>query len=54
VDLATLGVEIAFAICFAWSFATWARQRDPVSREVTLVFTALGSTILLTDRKSVV
>ena len=42
-----LVIEVSFAIILAWSLRTWIRQRDPISREVTLVFSALGSIFLL-------
>jgi signal transduction histidine kinase/CheY-like chemotaxis protein len=48
-----LTVELIFAIVFAWSLATWVRRRDPISREVTLVFSALGSLFLLAIVKQV-
>jgi signal transduction histidine kinase/DNA-binding response OmpR family regulator len=43
----TLVIEVSFAIVLAWSLRTWIRRRDPISREVTLVFSALGSIFLL-------
>jgi signal transduction histidine kinase/DNA-binding response OmpR family regulator len=46
-DPITLAVEAAFAVVFAWSLVTWIRRRDPISREVTVVFSGLGSLFLL-------
>ena len=43
----TFLIEGIFAIVFAWSLVTYLRRRDPLSREVTLVFSALGSLFLL-------
>ena len=48
-----LVVEVGFAVIFGWSLITWIRRRDPISREVTLVFSALGSFFVLAIVKQV-
>jgi signal transduction histidine kinase/DNA-binding response OmpR family regulator len=42
VNLLTLAVELAFAALFVATLATWLRRRDPLSRDVMLIFAAVA------------
>jgi signal transduction histidine kinase/CheY-like chemotaxis protein len=41
-DMATLAVEVAFALLFVHATVTYLRRRDPLQRDVMLVFTAMA------------
>jgi signal transduction histidine kinase len=41
-DVATLVVEVAFALLFIHALVTYLRHRDPLQRDVMLVFTAMA------------
>jgi signal transduction histidine kinase/DNA-binding response OmpR family regulator len=46
-DLLTLTTEALFGLVFVWSAVGWARRRDALSRDVVLVFAAMGAIFLL-------
>src|SRR5438552_17128016 len=41
-DMATLLVEVAFALLFVHALVTYLRRRDPLQRDVIFVFTAMA------------
>ena len=42
-DPATLLIELLFAAIFAWAVRNWWRERDALSRDVVLVFSAMAA-----------
>jgi signal transduction histidine kinase/DNA-binding response OmpR family regulator len=45
--LITLGIELLFAIVFLRALVAYLRDRDPLSRDVTLVFSAMAALFVL-------
>src|SRR5436309_3224393 len=45
--LITLGIELLFAIVFLRALITYLRDRDPLSRDITLVFSAMAALFVL-------
>src|SRR5437773_1873429 len=41
-DLFALAIEVLFGLVFAGALITWVRRHDPLSRDVTLVFSGLA------------
>src|SRR4029079_3724298 len=46
-DVLTLTTEGLFGVVFFWALVAWLRRRDPLSRDVLLVFAAMVAVFLL-------